>query len=521
MDSRKTKTSVLILCILWLIMTFSNLHAQTDLSFYLNQYASQSPELEVANQVLSIYEANQKQSKRMAYDLGSMMDLGFDYSDPVAIMDAYKDKMDQINKYIQQKQQKLNDEFAGQAMNIIQDLALDGSIDPVNAAIGILSSAGKQSEINEAKQKAMKELKSKLSYQMGLAKRDLLESNNEAIDDLVQSAADAFYWVEEEYFLAFIEYYMCYSESIEENYNYMDTEWLNNPCREPQKTMAIPNMVQKEHEKYYQVARRKHKLYKEFDDEAFRIAANRYASTALTHKEDYFDVYLFKAKIASNNAEMFNNLLIANYLRPEDQEVQQELQVAQNRFKRDFIQAAKKHDTRYLQYAIDHSLNSYIETDEGQGLILMMIDNDNADGLQLLLNQEAMQSENLTSRLENLMAICCIKDAGECVERLCRLGVDPNWRNQSGMTPLKLAIQYNSVTAISKLMEQGADYESLLSKYTSQGKTAEKTMLAEAMLFYGIDDNDEKIVKKAIAMNPDMGINLIIRDKFYRIYDEE
>jgi uncharacterized protein (TIGR02145 family) len=497
----KTITIISILCCFFCV--FPSVYSQSELEYYVNKYTHDIPEVRTINKIGSVYEANLQEAETMAYDLESISNFNIKTGDPSEILNAYKQKSEEINQYIIQKKQGLREEFAGAALGILDDLAISGSVDPLDATINILGSIGKQSDAKKAQSKAIAELDRKLQSHMLSAKNDILNSSNEYYNELLNSAANAFDFCEEEFYLDFMNHVDCYNKSIEANYNYMSSDWINNPCPQPQKSISIPNKVQSESEKIYHTAKRKQKLFREYNLDAFRHAALRYASTAISINPKYFEAYYLKAQLAINSAEKFNNLLIANYLHPSDVEVKNAKEESYRLFKEEFNNAIVVKNTAFLQYSIEHNLNGFIENDLKENLILLMVTNDNADGLQLLLNQETQENGNINikERLRNLMAICCIKDAGDCIVRLYHLGVDPDWRNSAGMTPLKLAIKYKSIKAISKLIEAGADYETPLANCKSNNNREQLKLIYKALLWQGIENNKVNLIKQANDSN--------------------
>ncbi len=477
------------------LVFISKVNGQTidDAKYYYDRLTGGNPKVNQVMYYRSIYMANMEEARRMGADLTNIAQLKRNAKTPDELMRAYQQKTEEINHYIQQKQQELNREVTNEAVRVLGDLIIDGETDPVSLVTNGLSILQRKGQANAEKEKALAELTAQMHKQMDQLKAEIIESTRQDINNYFNSAAYAFTEADEQFYLDFSNYLNCYIRSMNRNYNYKNTLWLQNNCDKPIKPFNIPNKIQTEWEQLYLTAKRKYDLYKKYEFEDFLISARKYTDAAIVKNENYFEAYYFKAQIVDNSAEKYVSLLIASNLLPRDIKVKQEKDDAHVDFKTDFFYAIKTNDIPYLQTSIKYGLQKGIRNSNNEDPILYSVLVDNPDALQLFLNEEAEQSEAFKTRLENLLFLSAIKNAGGCCERLIKLGVNPDTRDRRDYTPLLMAFKYGANDAVEVLMRYTEDYDQLIASGT---KHSLMDKIAPVLMKTAIDNGDVILAKK-------------------------
>jgi ankyrin repeat protein len=478
---------------------------KVDLEFYANRYIN-SPELSKILSYTEVFRINASEAKAMSYDLVNIAKLDTRTKDPDELLKAYNAKVEEINKYIQQRQADINSQLLNKAVTVLGDkILLDQSTDPMELIMSGLSILDQKNKADTEKEKANRALEEELRVTMEGIKEDVINGNKKTINDLLGSAADSFSESEEKYYLDFANFYICYNESINANFSYKNTSWISRTyCEKPVKPFNIPNLIQTKWDQCLIAAKRKNDLYIKYADDRFLTASIKFVNSAITSNNKFVGAYYFKSSIIPNSAEKYINLLIASNLDPQNKKFILEKNVAFKVFKQDFFDAILQNNVPYLQIAIQYDLEKSFSGRSDENPVLFSINCNNPDALQLLLNKEVSASKSFTNRLQNLLSLCAIKNADKCAERLIKLGVNADQKEANGQTPLFLAARYNSFQTAEILLNYNIDIDYNLNYARKNQTDSEFVTLCKIIGLRSFKGENLDLFKKVIKFYPEL-----------------
>lgn len=352
------------------------------------------------------------------------------------------------------------------------------------------------SEAREAQEAAVRQR----NQQMRAFARSYIEANNNAILENYKNAAYALNIYEERYFMEVADFYICFNNSIQNNFRVDNTSWTRNPCTQPARPFVIENLVTSKYTQYLLAAKRKYNMYEQTNLDAFRESALKYINGTIAENPNDIEAYVLKAQWDKDLISSYSTLITAHQLDKQNAEIRRLLGTAKEDFEKEFIASVRHntktgaHDYAFIERAINMNLHRTISLD-GKTALIYVVDEDQPDLMQLILNKEAQQTENMLGKLESLLLYTSLKDRVNCARRLIELGTDPECRVKN-VTPMEAAARTGSLEVFDLLYSSS----NKKSYYDAYFTGAENREVAQTFYMYkvqkAIDMNDRKEVQK-------------------------
>ena len=418
-------------------------NTSTDLEYYNFNKAQQ-----LQNEGINIaknYSDQVKQYSKLGYA-----------SNPQQLLDNFNSNMQQISQLQQQNKDANLNHLSNTLDNINSNLNSGNSEGALLSGLGYLGQLSDQNEAKKAAERQKQQLIQQHQQEMSQFYWKAVELNNQAIDGYFMNAANSFSLIDEKYNFAYVEHHNCFALFMKNNFNYSNTYWTQNNCPAPQKKAVIENNLVAKDIQYINTAKRKHKLYKETNNEHFRAAAVKFAGAAATEnkKAEYF--FLMGEYSKGKNAVVaYTSLLTAKKIAPQyfTGDKQTLFIEVEELLSNEIKQAIDQNNIDYLNQVIQSNLHHAI-TIAKKPVFIYALEQDKPDIIQIFLNDFAKNKtqEEINSRVNKTILLASLKNAPNCIERFIELGFSIDF-TVNDYTPISIAEKANSEKALDVLLK--------------------------------------------------------------------
>lgn len=397
----------------------------------------------------------------------------------------YQEKIQQINAYLQQQ---VN---SGNATSAQANLA---------GTIAMLSTSKRMAE---EKAKAEEELEESLKEAMSEIKSEVIRSHNDAIDQYREASANALHKEEETYYFKMMKYHECCINSINQNFYYKNTNWINTNCNKPIMPRVTYNNVKKE-VLYLEAAKRKLGLFSSSGYNFYKDAAFRFINASLAYNNKYAEAYYYRANLFGDIISKMIDAELALRIDPDNQLYISTHRNIKEDFKEAFFNALRRDDVDFIRKAaFENKLHYNLKSDNNETPILYAIKLDKSEALNLLILSEIDKEKTLTLNGKNYLMYAASRNSLKCIKLFENFGLDINIIDEdSGQALLYIAYFSKAKSTFDYLVSKRSNIDYTIGIIRKNHEPADYSGLLNQFLDYSIRKDDELMLEKLLSLDP-------------------
>lgn len=398
-------------------------------------------------------------------------------SNPQEQLDNFNNNMQQIAQLQSQNKADNLDQIGNTLGSALNDLNAGNGEGALFSTLSLIDQLYEQKEAQKEAERQKQRLIAQQKQKMSQFYWKAVELNKKEILNYLQNTAYSFSKADEDLNLAYIQYHLCFHNSMEKNYSYTSTQWTKNNCSKPIKTNQIENNLISKDIQYINAAKRKFEMFEEIEDDqfndVFREGAMRFAGAAATEnpKAEYY--YLMghyagvdNPLVAYTSFEAAKNLSPNYFSGVKAGEYYLVNQALQSSFK----EAIVNNNQEIIRKIIASQLHNAVKIDN-QPAIIYAIKVDQPDVVQLFLNDYANgKSQNIiNTKVHEVIMMAAVLDAPKTIQRFNDMGFSVDF-TIDGNSPADVAGEALSIESFDKIIELSNDQASILQK-NAENKT--------------------------------------------------